>query len=369
MTSFFCSGPLKDSFFEQRKIAESALEKLDSIKIILEQRDELRRKLQSSQSEFDALKRQHEITCQGDFDGKDLLTKTENSNDLRSFNKLENLENDVKNLMSVKDSSEAEGIMKEIMLLKTQYSKLSHLENENKELKLKLNVFENLNKQEGPNDFTIEPESISVKDPENHYTVEEFKIYKYRSQLLDEILRDRDRLSKKLEEYSKTIEDYSYIKERNKRMNDLEDQLELALKEKLSMEEELELMKCKFLYMELDLLNRKAEVDNLNSKISCLEQEKEFLVEEKEKLKQENDNLQKTFKDSSQLQIENQLLKDQMRLYQVLKEEREMYKLKYEQLIGLECEVDILRAQLAKAKIIENEQDLLENQVENFISE
>lgn len=55
-----------------------------------------------------------------------------------------------------------------------------------------------------------------------------------------------------------------------------------------------------------------------------------------------------------------------MKCIDVLKAERDLFKSKYEGLMGLECECDILRSQVDKARVVEKERDALENRVEEL---
>lgn len=56
----------------------------------------------------------------------------------------------------------------------------------------------------------------------------------------------------------------------------------------------------------------------------------------------------------------------QMKSLDILQAERDRYKRKYEELLGMESECNLLRDQLDKAKLVERERDVLEQQTEDL---
>lgn len=80
-------------------------------------------------------------------------------------------------------------------------------------------------------------------------------------------------------------------------------------------------------------------------------------------MKLERDQLRMRVDQLANIEAQYMDLLDKTRGFDALKNERDLYKQKYEELLGLECECDILRAQLENVKDIDKERDALQRQV------
>lgn len=291
---------------------------------------------------------------------------------------------------------EAQVIRKEVEVLKKYCAKLSSIQAENHQLRQDLVKYKDMMNVLGLTgdkelEFDILKEKLAVlQETEKERDIlkgrveklerelyayndlpEDIEVFKQRSLLLDEVLQDRDRLSRRVEQLRGIDEEVIALRKKAARVDDLEEKLKAAMKEKIVAEDELEVMRCKSTTAEIDALNQKTESDTLRSKVVCMEQEVESLkcvCKEKERLKCERDDLKRSVDELLRMQGDYEHMSMQMKCLDVLKSEKEMYKSKYENLIGLECECDILRAQVEKAKCIEKERDALENQVEDLES-
>ncbi|VEN54836.1 unnamed protein product, partial [Callosobruchus maculatus] len=387
---------------EQRKIAAAAIEQLENIKSIVEERDDLRKKLETSQNELEDLKKnvalgrpygldlQHEEkVCHVPF-----LDESTSGSPVRE-EEIVQLEQEISNMRSgnLTPELEAKVIRKEVEVLKRYCSKLSVIQKESSHLKAELTKYKDQMAKLGLcgdtteiNDLRYKLSSLNdtikerndlkqrVKHLEkalSQYTdlPEDVEVFKQRSLLLDEVLQDRDRLSRRVEQV-RGIEDEVYnLRKKAARVDELEENLTMANKQNKLLEDELEHARCKCSYAEIDALNSKAEGDTLRSKLVCMEHEMEMLRsqnKDRERLKQERDHLKKSLDELARMQSDFDHMKHQMKSLEVLKAERDMFKSKYENLIGLECECDILRSQVERAKLIEKERDTLESQVEDL---
>lgn len=309
---------------------------------------------------------------------------------------IRNLELEIETMRkeAVSPEMEAKVIRKEVDVLKQYCSKLSIIQKENSQLRSQLKQNETILGSLGITDtksfhqlrYKIEHlnEIVSERDmlksradklEKQLYSYkdipEDIEVFKQRSMLLEEVLQDRDRLSKRLEDLRGLDEEVYGLRKKAMRCDELQDQLFKITKERTQIEEDVELFKCRCSYAEIEALNHKAEGDGLRSKLACMEHEVESLkclCKDQERLKQERDELQKHLEELVRMQDNFDDMKMQMKCLDILKAEKDMYKSKYENLIGLECECDILRAQIERAQSVEKERDALANQVEDLES-
>ncbi|CAH1961199.1 unnamed protein product [Acanthoscelides obtectus] len=392
---------------EQRKIAAAAIEQLENIKSIVEERDDLRKKLESSQNELEELKKNVAL---GKPFGLDLqneknvyvpfLEESTSSSPVRE-EEIVQLEEEISNMRSgnLTPELEAKVIRKEVEVLKRYCSKLSVIQKESSHLKSELARYKDQMAKLGLAGDTTEINNLRYKLSSLNDTIkerndlkqrvkhlekelseytdlpEDIEVFKQRSLLLDEVLQDRDRLARRVEQV-RGLEDEVYnLRKKATRVDEMEENLAMANKQNKLLEDELEHVRCKLSYAEIEALNSKTEGDTLRSKLVCMEHEMETFRsqnKDREMLKQERDHLKKSLDELTRMQADFDHMKHQMKSLEVLKAERDMFKSKYENLIGLECECDILRSQVERAKVIEKERDILENQVEdleNCISE
>nr|CAH7763215.1 unnamed protein product [Callosobruchus chinensis] len=377
---------------EQRKIAAAAIEQLENIKSIVEERDDLRKKLESSQSELEDLKKNVALGRPYGLDPQNeekvyhvpFLDESISGSPVRE-EEIAQLEEEISNMRSgnLTPELEAKVIRKEVEVLKRYCSKLSVIQKESSHLKTELAKYKDQMAKLGLcgdtkeiNDLRYKLSSLNdtikerndlkqrVKHLEkvlSQYTdlPEDVEVFKQRSLLLDEVLQDRDRLSRRVRN----------LRKKAARVDELEENLAMSNKQNKMLEDELEHVRCKCSYAEIDALNSKAEGDTLRSKLVCMEHEMETLKsqnKDRENLKQERDHLKKSLDELTRMQSDFEHMKHQMKSLEVLKAERDMFKSKYENLIGLECECDILRSQVERAKLIEKERDTLESQVEDL---
>ncbi|CAH1185900.1 unnamed protein product [Phyllotreta striolata] len=360
---------------EQKKHATIALEKLENIKIVATECDDLRRKLEQSQKELKDLKEQSKSSAKKTSEAiepdlealspggltqkamanivtREMYVKKKISDQLAAAHKenwqlkerLSNLE-DAFSKLGISDCSQA-GIDE----LNKQMQTLKETTKERDNLKSKLDTLE------------VELKSYA-------YILEDVDVLKQRSLLLDDVLRDRDRLSKRVEELRDLNQEIITLRKKALRIDQLEDDLRKVVRDKRIAEEEIERLRGKCSLAEIESFTHKAEGEELRSKVNCMEHEIETLKcvsMERQRLLEERNHLKKSLDDLARMQDEYEHMKKQMKCLEMLKAERDMFKSKYENLIGLECECDILRTQIEKAKLIEKERETLEAQVDDL---
>ncbi|XP_060518388.1 uncharacterized protein LOC132697113 [Cylas formicarius] len=391
---------------EQRKIASSALEQLENIKHIVEERDDLRKKLQNSQYELNELKKNfalHSVSYE-DSEEKDdeeseimvhFIKDDTKSTDVTD-DEIHHLEEQIKNMRSssLAPHEEAQAIRKEVEVLKKYCSKMSSIQEENvalkksnKELEERLQKTDQ-NERDGEsieklkeklsalNETTAERDKLRKKVEQcerqlmaYNYLPDDVEVFKERSLLLVDVIQDRDRLAKRVEQLRGTEEELLVLRSKASRVDELERQLRLTTRELQLTEDELDNMRNKCTFAEIEVMNQKCETDTLKSKMVCMEQEVETLrsiCKDQEILQLEKERLQNSLDELVRMQDDYEHMRVQIKAMDVLRTERDRYKKKYEELSGLECECDILRAQVERARGIESERDALENQIEDL---
>lgn len=138
---------------------------------------------------------------------------------------------------------------------------------------------------------------------------EEVQVFKRRSILLDDVLKDRDRLAKRVEQTRGLDEELLLLKQKSERVpaitespadwqlslrqvDELERQLKVANRDVQLAEDELDSTRSKCTMAEIEALNQKTESDTLRSRIVCMEHEMESLksmCQEQEVLQMEKD--------------------------------------------------------------------------------
>ncbi|XP_072389008.1 uncharacterized protein [Diabrotica undecimpunctata] len=388
---------------EQRKIATDTIQQLDNIKNVIEERDDLRRKLEQSQQELEELKSviasdnpQSKIPNYGE--GQSGFNNLDSTIDTAlNYQQINALETEIDQMVQQIDTSqtEPEQIKKEFEKVLKQYcSKLSVVQKQNKELKTQiykhdkifailgcrehtpLQLHELKHKIDRLNNTIRERDTLKNKVNKLEkqlyaysYLPEDVEIFKQRSILLDDVLEDRDRLSQKVEELRCLDQEVTILKKKACRVAELEDNLLRMSKEKALIEEEMNELRERFSAVEIENYNKQAEGDTLRSRLICMEHEMEslkYLCEDKECLILEKNHLKDSLDEYIRMQGDFEEMKKHMKRLEVFKAERDIFKSKYENLIGLECECDILRTQVEKAKTIERERDALETQVEDL---
>ncbi|KAG5880211.1 hypothetical protein JTB14_019002 [Gonioctena quinquepunctata] len=387
----------KESFCaEQRKIATAALEQLENIKNIAEERDDLRKKLESSQNELEQLKKNIALGQPFGIENRSIHVPFGETSSITCEEEITILEREIDDMRggNLTPDLEARVIRKEVEVLKKYCSKLSVIQKENQQLKLQVSRYEDKLSRLGFADksetemenlkMKLDTLDITTKERDNlrcrclqlekqlyayNDLPEDVEVFKQRSMLLDEVLLDRDRLSKRVEQLRGIDEEVYNLRKKSIRVEELQESLSNLTKEKKRTEEDLDHMRCRCSVAEIEAFNEKAEGDTLRSRITCLEHEVESLkcmCKDKERLKQERDHLKRGIDEMARMEDEFDHMKTQMKCLEVLKAERDMFKAKYENVLGLECECDILRAQVDRAKTIEVERDALELQVEDL---
>ncbi|CAH1280640.1 unnamed protein product [Diabrotica balteata] len=388
---------------EQRKIATDTIQQLDNIKNVIEERDDLRRKLEQSQQELEELKTviasdspQSKIPNYGE--GQSEYNNLDRTIDTTlNYQQINALETEIDQMVQQIDTSqtEPEQIKKEFEKVLKQYcSKLSIVQKQNNELKSQiyehdkifailgcrehtpLQLHELKHKIDRLNSTIRERDTLKNKVNKLEkqlyaysYLPEDVEIFKQRSMLLDDVLEDRDRLSQKVEELRSLDQEVTILKKKACRVTELEDNLLKMSKEKALLEEEMNELREKCSAVEIENYNKHAEGDTLRSRLICMEHEMEslkYLCEDKECLILEKNHLKDSLDEYIRMQGDFEEMKKHMKRLEVFKAERDIFKSKYENLIGLECECDILRTQVEKAKTIERERDALETQVEDL---
>uniref|UniRef100_A0A6P7FWM8 Uncharacterized protein LOC114333528 n=1 Tax=Diabrotica virgifera virgifera TaxID=50390 RepID=A0A6P7FWM8_DIAVI len=389
---------------EQKKIAADTIQQLDNIKNVIEERDDLRRKLEQSQQELEELKgviasdnpqnKDHNYgEGPSEYNNFGRPTDTE-----FNYQQIKNtLETEIDQMVERIDTShiEPEQIKKEFeKVLKGYCSKLSDVQKQNKELKTQIYEYDKMFAILGCREHTplqlhelkhkIDRLSNTIRERDTlknkvnklekqlyaySYLPEDVEIFKQRSLLLDDVLEDRDRLSQKLEELRGLDQEVTILKKKAGRVAELEDNLLKLSKEKALIEEEMNELRERFSAVEIENYNKQAEGDTLRSRLICMEHEMEslkYLCEDKECLILERDHLKDSLDEYIRMQGDFEEMQKHLKRSEVFKAERDIFKSKYENLIGLECECDILRTQVEKAKTIERERDTLETQVEDL---
>ncbi|KAH1024707.1 uncharacterized protein LOC109538520 isoform X1 [Dendroctonus ponderosae] len=398
----------KDAYCaEQRKIATAALAQLDNIKCIVEERDDLRKKLENSQCELAQLKNTLEFGF-GDAEQPqkpmaDIPPQPSQSSIANSCDEeIRIMEDEIRAMRAscLTPGQETLVIKKEVEVLKKYCSKLSSIQEENARLKkcneeLQVRCIESEQKLEilGCDGDQASLAEIKEKLLTLNETIaernvlqnrvetlerelnrfqdlpEDVELFKRRSVLLDDVLKDRDRLAKRVEQTRGLDEELLLLKQRSERVDELERQLKLANKDVQLAEDELDSMRSKCTMAEIEALNQKTESDTLRSRIVCMEHEMESLkslCQEQEVLQIEKERLQVSLDELVRMQDDYEHMCIQMKSLDIVKAERERYKRKYEELVGMESECNLLRTQLDKARLIERDRDILEQQTEDL---
>ncbi|XP_056647336.1 uncharacterized protein LOC130451999 [Diorhabda sublineata] len=281
-------------------------------------------------------------------------------------------------------------IRKEVEVMKKYCSKLSIIQKENDKLKEQIFFYEDSFSKLGcfpvtkklieelklKIEATIEEEQLreKVRNLEKElclytYSLNDVEVLRQRSLLLEEVLIDRERLSQKVEQLGILDQEIHKLKKKAAIVDELENCVLKMRREKNFLEIELNQLKRKLSIVEGDEFNRKAERDILRSKIVCMEQKitnLKSLCEDKERLRVERDHLKYSLEETIRKLKDVEKMKKQIQCLEALKAERDIFKSKYEILIGLEHECDLLRDQLDRTKYVEIERNSLEIRLEDL---
>ncbi|KAG5880204.1 hypothetical protein JTB14_018995 [Gonioctena quinquepunctata] len=186
-------------------------------------------------------------------------------------------------------------------------------------------------------------------------------IYKNRSSMLDNALAERDDLRKKLDIMQELEHQHKDLKEKADRADELEKTLKYYNKNDRNSEYELKRSQSKCICLEKEQQNMKLEREAMSKRIESMNNELESLkskAKEAEMLKLERDRLQIKLNELSHVPepvkckcLENAAL------------ERDAYKLKYEEILGMECQCEMMKLQVEELRNLKREKETLLKQV------
>ncbi|XP_056633910.1 centromere-associated protein E-like [Diorhabda sublineata] len=395
------SQHVKESYCrEQENITAATIEQLERIKEVAEERDNLKKQLEWSQEELGRLRRSIEekklyavqTPSRGDAETGGLSNLSQYPEIISTETEIKELEDNIEQMRNQNITPEIrlKIIQKEVEVMKKYCSKLSLIQNENEELKEQVFFYEDSLAKIGcfpitpalMEDLKLKFEAINENDKLKEkihdlekelcihtYSPHDVEMFRQRSLLLEEVLKDRDRLSQKVEQLRSLDQEVHSLKKKAARVDELECCVMKLNRSKSFMEEEIIQLTRKLSDAEEGDFHKKAEVDILRSKVVCMEHEIESLksmCEDKERLKSERDHLRNNLEEMIRELGDVDYMKKQIQCMEMFKAERDIFKSKYENLMGLECECDILKAQLDRAKDIERERNYLEFRVEDL---
>ncbi|KAF7266369.1 hypothetical protein GWI33_020394 [Rhynchophorus ferrugineus] len=287
---------------------------------------------------------------------------------------------------------EAEIIKREVEVLKRYCSKLKEVESENVKLKEelgsrmvlkssekdletpkmdalkdKLEILESLTKER---DMLAERVNYLEKELKQYKDVpDNVELLKNRSSMLDTVLEERDKLSLKVKSVKDMEQELAKYKLKAERVDDLERELKNMSRGDRSSGINIRKSKSMADNLEKELQNVTSERDAMSRRIDSMKKEMEnqkAKAMEAEMLRLERDRLQIKLNELSDLQIQHEDMINKMKIFDNIKAERDMYKQKYEEVLEMECQCEMLKAQVDEARIIGRERDQLQKQVQDL---
>ncbi|XP_066255166.1 myosin-2 heavy chain-like [Euwallacea similis] len=404
MSVFYQKGSSQDAFCaEQMKIPTGALAQLEETENVVEGGDDLHWELESCRCELEEFEIRLEmglgkwaktgkkrLAAHGPF--KEGETSAGNSCD----EEVTSLEEEITRMRTETPEKESRITAREMEVLSKYCSKLSSIQEENAKLEktnqeLQLRCMESEEKLQilgcdvdHSTLETLKEKLLTLKEPtaerdelwtqlqqlerklnDHHDVPEGTEGFNRRSVLLDDVLEDLR--AGKMEQSPALDEQLVQFKQKADRVDELERLLRLAAKDVQLAEDELDSTQTKCAMAEIEALNRRTETETLKSKIVCMEHEMESLksmCKVQEELRREKDRLQVSLDELVRMQDDYEDM--QMKAVDVIKAERDRYKRKCEQLIGLESQCILQKTQLDRAKLIEQEKDSLQKQAEDL---
>ncbi|KAF2879372.1 hypothetical protein ILUMI_26797 [Ignelater luminosus] len=375
---------------QQNKIARTAIEQLENLKDIMEERDHLKRQLEDSLHELETLRKRVQDPCVAEIAA---------------------LEKEIERLRTsgqLSPDEEAEVIRKEVDVLKKYCAKLSSIQEENNKLKAQLERLQELSgipkNVEDDSDLPNDPAELKkrLKDLRRKFAKlteimddrdkfkqrvqqleaelskygdlpEEIETFRKRSQMLDNVMDERNNLQKRLDKLKGMEGELKALKKKADRVDELERLLGVANEEATNVRRnsafEIQNLKAQREASAAELETAKLEREQLRMKttdMAAVEEEVERLryrAKEAEVLRMERDRLKVRIDELSAVEVEYMQLLDKTRGFENIRAEREMYKQKYEELLGLECECDMLRAQVERFTELDREREALLRQI------
>ncbi|KAL1509119.1 hypothetical protein ABEB36_003910 [Hypothenemus hampei] len=307
---------------------------------------------------------------------------------------IEALEAEIRIMRSGSPTPEEEGeiIQKEIQILKSYCVKLKEVENENEKLKVELESraavkdsgmeldkekVETLkDKLKHLEELTRERDSLAEKvrilEKKLHRfedLPEDVEVLKSKSDMLDTVMQERDGLNQKMKMMKGMEEQIARLKVKADRVDDLERELKTLSKGGYSSGIELKKTQSKAGNLEVELQNVRCERDAMKNRIDNLKKELDMQrnkATETEMFRLERDRLQIKLNELAEVQAQYEELIMKMKFFDNIKDERDMYKQKYEDVLDMECKCDMLKAQVDEARAVSRERDHLQKQVQDL---
>ncbi|CAH1175728.1 unnamed protein product [Phaedon cochleariae] len=375
----------------KREIGEASdLEGADLMDEVLKLQDELAARdalCEEQQSSIDALRNERDKLnnriedCLAELEGLRKLNNVADTGIPTSCKEeIEALEQEMQIMRSgnLSPEQEAEVIKKEVDVLKKYCMKLKAIEEDNERLKS-----ERANLPDGDKMAPLDAEKIKELEAERDDMAnkveklqkellqyrdlpEDFEIYKNRSDMLDNALAERDQMQFKIEKMKEMEKELEELKAKADRADELEKTLKYYSKTDKTSDFEMKRTQSKCLCLEKELQNSKCEKDAMCKRIELMKNELDSLrckATEAEMLRLERDRLQIKLNELSHVQVHNENLMLKCKCLESAVMERDAYKQKYEEVLGMECQCEMMREQVDASNKLRREKDALANQV------
>lgn len=192
----------------------------------------------------------------------------------------------------------------------------------------------------------------------------EQNIYENKAQMLDNVLSERDELRRQLQKLTEVEKEN--VELRKKLEKGYEGQKPKFREKSETPNLELRKTQSKCTNLEKEIENLRKERDAMLRRIEVMKFELETLrpkSKEAEMLKLERDKLQIKINELSHVQIHNENLMLKCKCLENALAERDAYKQKYEDILSMECQCDIVRSQTEENKCLMRERDCLRKQL------
>ncbi|KAF5290777.1 hypothetical protein FQA39_LY14620 [Lamprigera yunnana] len=348
----------------------------NAITQVAQERDNLKRELQTSKHEIQMLKNRIDEPC---------------------VQEIETLENEIKRLRGrgyLSSDEETDIIRKEIEVLKKYCTKLACIQEENQKLKRQLEEGRRISNETAVPDSNIDTLKDELKEnvanlkqvaaerdklkekvtllerelTQHEDLLEDVETMKRKSQMLDCVSDECKKLRTSLQGMQKLESELKSMKKKACEAEKLQNEL-IAIKcemERVKVQAAKELQaikaKCEATVKERDNYKRMSvEATGMGEELKCLAN----CAKEADALKCERNSLKTELKKYSCLESQYKELIEKTKHLENIKAEREMYKIKYEEMLEMECHCEMLKVQVEKFKHMEKDRDVLIQQVQD----
>ncbi|GLV37899.1 hypothetical protein CBL_06399 [Carabus blaptoides fortunei] len=352
---------VKDEEIKQLKmIASSAIDKLEKLKEIMNERDQLKKKLTHSQLKLTSAQNE-----------KALLAKSVISSKVPGINELETEINMLRESGNLTPEQETEIIKKELQLLKKYCDQLSNIQEENEQLKKQCEFMKRELKQKKP---VVEEEEVEIElkyrsmeqrldQSTNHIRYlegrlstarndilqsEDMAIIQQRSSMLDDVIEERDNLQRRLNQFQGMEDQLRRTRKRADEADMLEREKEYLLSEIA------------------DLQKYKRQSDYQMQDIQSLKEDKNIMNQSIESIRVERDDLRRKVAEMASLQDALHNMEQQAKDYHCVQSERDMLRMKLKECEKAEEEMERLRFKAKEADVLRLERDRLQVRIEEL---